>query len=165
MTAPTPDVIYGDQSLFRFMVLTEPTAVRPANFDATALELPELSTSDMPVTIATVARDTPAMYGTPAAGGGPTSWAKPKAGQGSWTITLTGNVQPTAPQRAAMTALRAARGKYVWVERRTDAETVNEGGCALVTSTGKPIPVEGIVTFTVGLTGWGQHFEDTSTAV
>lgn len=163
MTAP--DVMYGEQSIFRFMVLDAPTQVRPATFDAAAQELPELTTSDMPVTVATIARDTPAMYATPAAAAGPSSWAKPKAGQGSWTVTLTGNVQPTAPQRAAMVALRAARGRYVWVERHTDLETVNEGGCALVTSTGKPIPADGIVTFTAGLTGWGQHFEDTSTAV
>lgn len=161
----TPDVIYGDQTKFRFMVLLAPTLVRPADFDTAALELPELTTSDMPVTIATVARDTPAMYGTAPAGSGPSGWAKPKAGQGSWTVSLTGNVQPTAPERAAMKALRAAAGKYVWVERRNDEETSNEGGCALVTSKAKPIPAEGIVTFTAGLTGWGPHFDDTALAV
>lgn len=160
-----PEVIYGDQAQFNFMVLLAPTQVRPADFDTAKLTLPELTTSDMPVTIATTARDTPAMYGSPAAGAGVSGWAKPKAGQGSWSASLTGNVQPTAPERAAMKALRAAAGKYVWVERRNDEETTNEGGCALVTSKAKPIPADGIVTFTAGLTGWGEHFDDTSLAV
>lgn len=166
MTNPAPDVMYGEQALFRFLVLAAPTQVRPPNFEATALELPELTTTDMPVTVATVARDTPNMYGTPASGSdGPTSWAKPKPGQGSWTVSMSGNVQPTATERAAMKALQEARGRYVWVERRADLETLNEGGCALVTSTGKPIPVDGPVTFSAGLTGYGKHFPDTTAAV
>lgn len=163
---PQLDTIYGETSVFRFLILDAPTEVRPANFDQAALELPELTTSDMPVTVATVARDTPRMYGTPAAGtSGPTGWAKPAPGQGSWSITLSGNVQPTEAQRTAMETLYAARGRYVWTERRMNTDDTNEGGCALVTATGKPIPSDGVVTFTATLTGWGRHFPDTSKAV
>lgn len=159
-----PDVTYGETSIFKFLVLGAATLVRPANFDSTALVLPELTSTDMPVTIATTARDTPRMYGTAASGGGVTGWAKPSAGQGSWTAPIAGNVQPTEPERAAMEALYAARGKYIWVERQMNTDTTKEGGCALVTSTGKPIPADGPVTFSVGLTGWGPHFPDTSLA-
>ncbi|BDP42925.1 hypothetical protein DAETH_28940 [Deinococcus aetherius] len=162
----TLGTVYGDTSVYRFLVLPGPTEVRPANFDSAALTLPELTTSDMPVAVATVARDTPIMYGTPPAGSaGVTSWARPRPGQGSWTVTLTGNVQPTETEREAMEALYAARGRYVWTERRMATDDKNEGGCALVTSTGKPIPADGPVTFTSGLTGYGRHFPDTALAV
>ena len=127
MTAPAPEVLYGDTARFRFMVLAAPTQIRPPTFDAAALELPELTTSDMPVTVATVARDTPAMYGSPAAGTGPNGWAKPRAGQGSWTISLSGNVQPTAEEREAMDALVAAAGKYIWVERLVEPARLRAG--------------------------------------
>lgn len=160
------DATYGETSVFRYLVLNAPTQVRPADFDTAALELPELTTTDMPVTVATTARDTPRTYGTPAAANnGPTGWAKPAPGQGSWTVSMSGNVQPTEPQRAAMETLYAARGRYVWVERRMNTDATNEGGCALVTSTGKPIPSDGIVTFSAGLSGWGKHFPDTAAAV
>lgn len=161
-----PDVTYGETSQFKFLVLNAPTKTRPPTFDTAALALPELTSTDMPVAIATTARDTPRMYGTAAAGAaGVTGWAKPAAGQGSWTAPISGNVQPTEPERAAMRTMYAARGKYVWIERRVNTETINEGGCALVTSTGKPVPADGPVTFSVGLTGWGEHYPDTSVAV
>ena len=52
---------------------------------------------------ATVARDTPNMYGTPTSGSnGPTSWAKPKPGQGSWTAPCSSVRAQPADQRTGI---------------------------------------------------------------
>lgn len=154
------DTITGELSRFRYLVLTAATLVRPANFDTEALSLPELTTSDMPAQVATVNTPTPKMYGTPAAGTAVT-WAKPKPGEASWTATLSGNVQPTDTERANMETLRGALGKYVWIETELGSDTTPEGGCVLVTSRGKPIPSDAVVTFSIGLTGYGPNFLDT----
>lgn len=161
-----PDVTYGETSVFNFMILAGPTEKRPVGFDASPQKqtLPELTTSDMPTTIGTKTDSASRMYGTAKAGTNVT-WAKPRPDQGSWTLSLSGNVQPTPAQRAAMKALQAARGKYVWVERRHNEGDLNEGGCVLITSTGKPVPADGPVTFSVGGSGYGAYFDDTSAAV
>lgn len=158
-----PDVVYGELSQFRFLVLAAPTQTRPANFDAQALALPELTTSDMPVSVSVKNDALPRMYGSPAAGAD-VVWNRPRPESGSWTVSLSGNVQPSDDERAAMVALENAVGKYVWVERKTHLHTVNEGGCAIVTATGKPVPADGIVTFTATLTGYGKKFNDTALA-
>lgn len=158
------DTITGDQSVVKYLVLAAATLTRPANFDTAALTLPELTTSDMPVTIGTKTDPVSKMYGSPAAGADVT-WAKPKPDQGSWTLSLSGNVQPTDPERVAMETMIAARGKYIWIERTMHTDTTTKGGCALVTSTGEPVPADGIVTFSVGLTGYGPRYEDTKTIV
>lgn len=154
------DTILGEQSSVRFLVLPAATLTRPANFDTAAQSLPELTTSDMPVSISTKADQVSKMYGSPIDGDNVT-WAKPRPDQGSWTMSLQGNVQPTDDERAAMEALIAARGKYVWVERQMHTETTTKGGCALVTATGEPVPADGIVTFSATLTGYGPRYEDT----
>lgn len=159
-----PDVTYGETSVFHFLVLDGPTTIRPANFDMQGKTLPELTTTDMPTSISTKNDPVPRMYGTAKAGTSVT-WAKPRPDQGSWTLSASGNVQPTAEERAAMKELQAARGKYVWVERRHNTETVNEGGCVLITSTGKPVPAEGPVTFSVGGSGYGPYYDDTTATV
>lgn len=156
------DVTYGETSTFKFLVLSGPTLTRPANFATTALTLPELTTSDLPTTVSTTTDTPPRTYGDPAAGTALT-WAKPRPDQGSWTASLSGNVLPTESERVAMETLLAARGKYVWVERVMHLDTQPEGGCAIVTSTGKPIPADGIVTFSAGLTGYGPLYPDTTT--
>ena len=154
------DTITGEGSVFKFLVLAAATLTRPANFDTAALTLPELTTSDMPVTVSTKTTPGSIMYGSTSSG--TITWAKPKPDQGSWTLSLSGNTQPTEPERAAMEALITARGKYVWIERQVATDTTKKGGCALVTSTGEPVPSDGIVTFSVGLTGYGPRYEDTS---
>ncbi len=155
------DTITGLSSIFKFMVLTVPTLIRPASFDTASLPLPELTTSDMPASVSTKTDPSSKMYGSPADGTGVT-WAKPKPDQGSWSATLSGNVQPTDAERANMEALRAAIGKYVWIETQMNTDTTNEGGCALVTSNGRPVPADGVVTFSVGLTGYGPKYLDTA---
>lgn len=154
------DTITGELSRWRFVVLAGPTLTRPANFEQNALELPELTTSDMPAQVATKDKDTPKMYGTPAAGTELT-WAKPTPDKASWTATLSGNVQPTDAERANMETLRRALGKYIWMESVMHTDTSNEGGCALVTNRGRPIPADAVVTFSIGLTGYGPNFLDT----
>lgn len=156
------DTVTGEAARFRFVVLPgkPATLTRPADFDTAAKELPELTTSDFPATVGTNTTPTPKMYGTPKAGEGIT-WAKPTPTEASWTGTLSGNVQPTDTQRANMEALRAALGKYIWMEQVIDGETTPEGGCAIVTSRGRPVPADGVVTFSVGLTGYGPNFLDT----
>ncbi|WP_019008983.1 hypothetical protein [Deinococcus aquatilis] len=154
------DTITGETSKFRFVVLTAPTLVRPTDFTTAAKELPELTTSDMPATVSTKTDPVSKMYGSPAAGDGVT-WAKPKPDQASWTASLSGNVQPTDAERANMEALRAALGKYIWLEQTMNEDTTNEGGCALVTSRGKPVGADAVVTFSIGLTGYGPNFLDT----
>lgn len=158
------DTTTGELAKFRFVVLPGKPATlkRPDDFDTAALELPELTTSNFPATVATNSTPTPKMYGTPKAGEGIT-WAKPTPGEASWTGTLSGNVQPTIEQRANMETLRAALGKYIWMEQAMDGETTPEGGCAIVTSRGRPVPAEGIVTFDISLTGYGPNFLDTKT--
>ncbi|MFB9994076.1 hypothetical protein ACFFLM_19135 [Deinococcus oregonensis] len=158
------DTITGELSTLKFMVLLAATLTRPATFDTAALVLPELTTSDMPATVATKTDPVSKMYGTPAAGTTLT-WTKPKPDTASWTATLSGNVQPTDAERTAMETLRAALGKYVWIEQTMNVDTTKEGGCALVTSRGKPVPADGIVTFSIGLTGYGPNFLDTSNIV
>lgn len=156
------DTITGEQSKFRFLLLDAPTLTRPANFDADALELPELTTSDMPVTVRTKTDQASTVYGSPQPGtGGSMKWDKPKPDGASWTLSLTGNVLPTEAERKAMNAMIAGRGRYCWIERQmyTDAEA--KGGCALITSTGEPVASGQVVTFTAGLTGYGPRYEDT----
>lgn len=155
------DTITGETSVVKFLILAAATTVRPANFDTTALTLPELTTSDMPAQVATVNNPAPRMYGTPAAGTGNT-WAKPKPGEASWSVSLSGNVQPTDPERVAMETMIAALGKYIWFERQMNTDTTKKGGCALITSTGEPLPSDAVVTFSAGLTGYGPKYNDTS---
>lgn len=157
------DTITGETSVFRFMVLAAATLVRPANFAAASLLLPELTTSDLPATVSTKTDPVSKMYGSPAAGVAVT-WAKPKPDQGSWTATLSGNVQPTDIERANMETLRGALGKYIWLEQKMNTDASLEGGCALVTSEGKPVGSDAVVTFSIGLTGYGPKFLDTTTA-
>lgn len=157
------DTMTGEQAKFRFVVLPgkPATLTRPADFDTAAKELPELTTSNFPAQVATNSTPVPKMYGTPKAGEAVT-WAKPTPGEASWTGTLSGNVQPTEAERAAMDALRNALGKYIWMEQVLDGETTPEGGCAIVTSRGRPVPADGVVTFDIGLTGYGPNFLDTT---
>lgn len=160
------DTITGEQSRFRFLILTEPTLTRPANFDTAAQELPELTSSDMPVTVRTKTAQATTVYGSAQPGAaGSMKWDKPKPDGASWTATLSGNVLPTEAERKAMNDLIAARGKYIWLERQMYTDAENKGGCALVTSTGEPIPSGQVVTFSVGLTGYGPRYEDTSKIV
>jgi hypothetical protein len=158
------DVTYGETSRFRFLVLAAAILARPANFDTAAKELPELTSTDLPATVSTKTDTPPKMYGSPAAGAGLT-WQKPRPDVGSWSATLSGNVQPTEVDRTNMEDLRNALGKYIWIERRLNTDTTNEGGCALVTSVGKPIPADAVVTFSVGLTGFGPLYPDTAAIV
>ncbi|AWN24004.1 hypothetical protein DKM44_12820 [Deinococcus irradiatisoli] len=162
----TLDFLYGETSNFKFKVLSAPTVIRPVDFDTTALTLPELTTSDLPATVSTKTPATPKMYGSPADGTDIT-WQKPKPDTGSWTLSLSGNVLPSSADRANMNTFIAALGKYVWIERQMHTSAKNEGGCILVTSTGKPVPADTNtpVTFTAGGTGYGPKFDDTSLAV
>lgn len=160
------DTITGEQSKVRFIVLDAPTLTRPANFDTDALELPELTNTDMPVTVRTKTDQASTVYGSPQPGTeGSVKWDKPKPDGASWTMSGTGNVLPTEEERKAMNTMIAARGKYVWAERTmyTDAEA--KGGCALVTSTGEPVQAGQVVTFTYGLTGYGPRYEDTKNII
>lgn len=157
------DTITGEQSAVKFLILAEPTLTRPTDFDTAAQSLPELTTSDAPVTVRTKTDQATTVYGSAQPGtGGSMKWDKPKPDGASWTMILSGNVLPTEAERKAMNDLIAARGKYIWIERKmyTDAEA--KGGCALVTSTGEPVPSGQVVTFSVGLTGYGPRYEDTS---
>lgn len=158
------ETIQGDQSVYRFMLLDEATVVRPANFEAAALTLPELTSTDIPKTVSTKSDPVTRMYGSPRSGSGELDWAKPRPDQASWTGSLTGNVMPTDAQRAAMETIIASLGKYVWMERVVNTDTTAKGGCALVTSTGEPVPADGVVTFSVGLTGYGPRYENTALA-
>lgn len=158
------ETITGETSQFRFMPLPGPTTKRPADFDAQALILPELTTSDMPATVSTKTDTVAKMYGSPAAGTDVT-WQQPKPDTGSWTVSLSGNVLATDADREAMQTLLAQLGKYVWIERKMNTDDTNEGGCAMVTSTGKPVPTDAVVTFTASLTGYGPKYDDTSKAI
>ncbi|EYB67414.1 hypothetical protein DEIPH_ctg041orf0010 [Deinococcus phoenicis] len=154
--------MYGETSKFRYLVLAAATTTRPADFNAAALPLPELSTTDMPAQVSTKTDTPPKVYGSPAAGTAVT-WQKPRPDTGSWTAALSGNVLPTKAERTNMQTMYAALGKYVWIERQMNTDDTWEGGCALVTSTGKPIPADGYVTFSLGLTGYGPKYNDTAT--
>lgn len=164
MTNPVPDVTYGETSVFKFMVLSGPTIQRPATFDSVALTLPELTTSDMTTSVSMKTDAVPRMYGTPAAGTA-LEWQKSRPESASWAANISGNVLPTDDERSAMVALMGAIGKFIWIERTPNTETKNEGGCASVTSTGKPVPADGVVTFSVALAGYGPKYDDTSTSV
>lgn len=160
------DTISGETSVFKFMPLSAPTLIRPLTFDTAALVLPELTTSDMPATASTKTPTVSKMYGSAPAGSDLT-WQKPKPDVGSWTVTASGNVQPSTAERAAMTAVMTQLGKYGWVERQMHTSTKNEGGCVLITSTGKPIVADDStpIAFSFGGTGYGVKFDDTSLAI
>lgn len=152
----TCDVLEGETSQVRFVALSGPADARPTDIATTALELPELTTSDIPTTVSTKAKEQPKMYGCPPTGdSNAMKWEKPRPDTASWTMSLNGNTQPTEPERAAMERLQNALGQYVWIERRYNSETTWEGGCALVTGTGMPVPADGVVTYSVNLAGYG----------
>lgn len=155
------DTITGEQSTVRFKVLNEPTQTRPADFESTALALPELTSSEMSISVNVTNQQATKMYGTNSKAG-VVGWDKATPESKSWTMSLSGNVQPNEAERRAMETLIAAHGKYVWIERVTNTDTTKKGGCALVTGTGEPVPADGVVTFSVNLQGWGERFEDIS---
>lgn len=161
------DKMTGELAKLRFLVVgSRPTKplTRPANFDTTAKQLPELTTSTITAQVATASQATPKMYGTPKAGETMT-WAEPTPGEASWSGSMSGLVQPTEEQRANMTELQNALGKYVWLEQSLDGETKPDGGYVIITSRGRPVPVEGNVTFDIGFTGYGPNFLDTTNIV
>ncbi|MFC4426204.1 hypothetical protein [Deinococcus navajonensis] len=158
------DKMTGELAKFRYLVVGAKPAkpiARPAAFEANAKELPELTTSTITATVATTSETTPKMYGTPKAGTTMT-WAEPTPGEGSWSGSLSGLVQPTEAERANMLELQNALGQYVWIEQALDGETKPDGGYVIITSRGRPVPVEGNVTFDIGFTGYGPNFLDTT---
>lgn len=161
------DKITGELAKLRYKIVGAKPAkplTRPVDFEAMAKELPELTTSTITAQVATASTPTPKMYGTPKAGDALT-WAEPTPGEASWSGSMSGNVQATPAERANMDELRGALGKYVWLEQALDGETTPEGGYVIITSRGRPVPVEGIVTFDVGFTGYGPNFLDTKNIV
>lgn len=161
------DKMTGELAKLRFKVVgAKPSKplTRPADFSTTAKELPELTTSTITAQVATTADTTPKMYGSPKAGDALT-WAEPKPGEASWSGSMSGLVQPTEAERANMTELQNALGKYVWLEQSLDGETKPDGGYVIITSRGRPVPVEGNVTFDIGFTGYGPNFLDTTNIV
>ncbi|MFC6591674.1 hypothetical protein ACFP81_06390 [Deinococcus lacus] len=161
------DKMTGEQAKLRFKVLDSKPAKpysRPADFDTTAKELPELTTSTITAQVATNNDTTPKMYGSPKAGTGLT-WAEPAPGEASWSGSMSGLVQPTEQERAAMLELQNALGRYVWLEQSLDGETKPDGGLVIITSRGRPVPVDGNVTFDIGFTGVGPNFLDTTAIV
>lgn len=161
----------GRGSTLRFMVMTDLTLdvngnyKRPANFAANALVLPEVTSSDTPITVASTTDTTPVMYGSAAPGAGE-DWTDADPGAASWTITFTGNVQPVEADRAAMEAgkLAMTQRKILWIERTPLGENVAEGGAMFITSGGFPIPADTPETFSFTGTGKKKFFLDTSTA-
>lgn len=161
----------GRGSVLRFMVMSDlslDTAghyKRPAGFESSALELPEVTTSNTPISTETVNEENPVMYGTPAPGEGE-QWADSNPGVNSWQMTFDGNVQPLEADRTAMEALRAAQtgGKVLWIERRAVNETVFEGGAGFISSGDLPIPADAVVTFSFTVQGKGKFWLDTAAA-
>lgn len=156
------DKITGELATLRFMVLgNKPSKPyrRPADFATRAKSLPELTTSSMTSQVATDNQATPKMYGTQKPGGA-LRWAEPSPGEASWSGQMSGLVQPTDAERAAMRELQDALGKYVWLEQALDGEQKPEGGLVIVTSRGRTVPAEGNVTFEVSFTGVGPNFLD-----
>lgn len=138
---------------------------RPLNFAATALTLPEVTTSDMPFSVASETNTTPVMYGSSAPGAGE-QWADPEPGEVSWTATFSGNTQPVDSDRASMEALRLGgkQRKIWWVERTPNGETVAEGGAAFITGGQFPVPADAPETFAFTMNGKGKSWDDTSAA-
>lgn len=161
------DKMTGELATLKFMVLGEKPSkpfARPAYFDSQAKALPELTTSTITAQVATNNESTPKMYGTPKAGTALT-WAEPTPGEASWSGSLSGLVQPTAEERANMLELQNALGKYVWLEQALSGETAPDGGVVIITSRGRPVPVDGNVTFDIGFTGVGPNWLDTTNIV
>lgn len=163
--------IKGRGSTLKFMVMTDLTKdaqgnyKRPANFATLALVLPEVTTSDIPLSIATVSETAVVMYGSAAPGSGE-QWADPEPGEASWTVTFSGNVQPVDTDRANMEALElaATQRKTIWVEVVPNGETVARGGAMFITAGGFPVPADAPETFTFSGTGRGKRWTDTSAA-
>jgi hypothetical protein len=163
--------IKGRGSTLRFMVMTDLTKdaqgfyKKPATFATAALVLPEVTTSDIPLSIATVSETPVVMYGSAAPGTGE-DWADSEPGQASWTVTFSGNVQPVDTDRAAMEALELAAGqrKTLWIEIKPNGETIARGGAMFITAGGFPVPADAAETFTFSGTGRGKRWTDTSAA-
>lgn len=166
------DTIKGRGSTVKFMVMTDLTKdaqgnyKRPANFNASALSLPETTTTDIPFTVAARSNDAaPVMYGSPAVGTAAT-WTDPEPGDASWTATITGNVQPTEAGRASMEALETAgsNSQIIWLEIMPNGETKARGGAAFINGGQFPVPADAVETFTFNITGKGKRWQDTSAA-
>lgn len=158
------DKMTGELATLAFVIVGAKPAkplTRPADFATAKKLLPELTTSTITAQVATANQTTPKMYGTPKAGAALT-WAEPTPGEASWSGSLSGLVQPTEAERANMLALQNALGQYVWIEQALDGETKPDGGYVIITSRGRPVPVEGNVTFDIGFTGYGPNFLDTT---
>lgn len=163
--------VKGRGSTLKFMVMTDTSKdpqgnyKRPATFATAALVLPEVTTSDIPLSIASVTETPVVMYGSAATGSGE-QWADPEPGEASWTVTFSGNVQPVEADRAAMEALEVAAGqrKTIWIEVTPNGETVARGGAMFITAGGFPVPADAAETFTFSGTGRGKRWTDTSAA-
>lgn len=161
----------GRGSILRFMVMTDLTLdaqgnyKRPAGFDASALTLPEVTTSDATITHAAEADEAVTMYGSAAPGAGEL-WADSEPGEGSWTVPYSGVWQPTEADRANSEALRAAQigRKTIWQERQIVGDDKWEGGAGWISTGALPVPADGNVTWSVTVTGKGKFYQDTSTA-
>lgn len=164
----------GRGSTLRMMIMTDFTLdaqgnyKRPATFDAAALTLTEVTTSDLPLSIASQTSDpVPVMYGSPDPTNAGEQWADPTPGEASWTATFTGNTQPVEADRANMEALEvgATQRKIWWLERTPNsAGEVARGGACFITGGNFPIPANEVETFTFNVAGKGKRWPDTSAA-
>lgn len=161
----------GRGGVLKFMVMTDLTKdvngylKRPATFATAALSLPEVTTSDLPLSVATTNDPTPVMYGSAAPGAGE-RWGDSEPGEATWTVTFSGLVQPVEADRAAMEALEVAagQGKTLWIERTPNGETKATGGAGFVTQGQFPAPSDADETFSFTLQGRTKRWPDTSAA-
>lgn len=144
-----PEFHSGENNAVRFALLAAGSDARPNT--ATFFTLPNVSTSDAPITATQVTKK---YYKT---GGGTAS----KSTGATWTFTVSGDLPQNKADREPVYVLRKAilAGHRLWMERAFDedaAEADWEGGVTVLTNATLPSPSDNATNYSFTASGSGE---------
>lgn len=136
----------GEDTIVRFAVLAPGSTARPA--DGEFITLPNVSTSDLPITGTTVSKR---YYNT---NGG----QQTKSTGATWTFSVSGDMPEEKALRTPVYKLRNAvlDGRNIYMERGLEGETAFEGGVVAITNATLPAPSDNAVSYSFTASGSGK---------
>lgn len=144
-----PEFHTGENNAVRFAIMASGSDAKPAA--ATFFTLPNVSTSDAPITATQVTKK---YYKT---GGGTVS----KSTGATWTFTVSGDLPQDKAKREGIYRLRKAvlAGERIWMERAFDDAAPAaewEGGITVITNATLPSPSDNATTYSFTASGSGD---------
>lgn len=143
------EAIYGNGTQIRYAVLAAGTMVRPAAAGAFKV-ITGVTTSEIKGN--QDVREKPKDYDT-----GNGNWKDSTPGAKGWSFSFSANKKGGSAQAAMLQELwdAWASGANIWIERLVVDDTHWRGGLGFLTDPTEPVPSDGVVSFSAGVTGRG----------